>query len=458
MMKHFDQQRLRHRKSVRTLWPKSGLAAAALAACSMGHAIDFGPNGMFSLTGFAEATLGRVSNSCIGCQVVSNTEGKQKSWADAIISGHDYSTMSTTFWQVQPYLGVKHKFANGWELSGLLSQRWIDYTTGGQYTQVRYGGKVDVPNYWYQKNIAVSHEDYGSLRAGAMTTRAWSVADYPYGTNLALSSAWSATGAGYGMLTNAYRYTSRPLDVAQGDLVIEATYDFGDTKFQIHKPSFLELYTQYHRGDLVIDAMYQDAKNGGGGAWGKAPFAGLVQNASDDSAYLSGNHQSIAMLMARYQLNSQLEVSGGVRRNRWSGANALQLASGQWSNMFNVDWNTSSATIGSPGYGASSFDYLLGTRYRREKFIYLAGLVYYSTAKTDNPSNRGQHNSAVVTTAGVQYQQTNDLKYYLTLGRTHYTQRGLSPMSMPGNADGNGIDARVSRDGNWINVGAILSF
>ena len=44
-------------------------------------------------------------------------------------------------------------------MSGLLSQRWRD-------------GSVDVEGFWYDKNLALSHEDYGSVRIGAMTTHA----------------------------------------------------------------------------------------------------------------------------------------------------------------------------------------------------------------------------------------------------------------------------------------------
>ncbi|MBV5333202.1 hypothetical protein JZU54_06620, partial [bacterium] len=115
----------------------------------------------------------------------------------------------------------------------LLSQRWRQGTVNGVVdgTETRYGGTVDVPDYWYEKNIALSQEDWGSVRIGSMTTRSWSVADYPYGTNVGLASAWSSSGAGYGMLANAVRVGSPILDVAGGDLFLEASYDMGNTNF-----------------------------------------------------------------------------------------------------------------------------------------------------------------------------------------------------------------------------------
>ena len=49
-----------------------------------------------------------------------------------------------------------------------------------------------------------------------MTTRTWSLADYPYGSNVGLSDVWGSAGAGYGLLTKAIRYTARALDVLEG--------------------------------------------------------------------------------------------------------------------------------------------------------------------------------------------------------------------------------------------------
>ena len=39
------------------------------------------------------------------------------------------------------------------------------------------------------------------------------MADYPYGTNIGMADVWGASGAGYGLLTGALRYTSRLFDV-----------------------------------------------------------------------------------------------------------------------------------------------------------------------------------------------------------------------------------------------------
>ncbi len=425
------------------------LAAASLATTS--HAIDFGPDGMFSLNGFGEVTMSLNSNYCADCQWVAGQE-KDKNWSDPVIPGREYKTRGVTFSQFQPYLGAKIDLGKGYKLSGLVSQRWRD-------------GMVDVPQagsvwngFWYDKNIAISHEDYGSVRAGHMTTRAWSVSDYPYGTNVGLSGPWSASGAGYGMLTSAVRYTSRILDVAEGDLVLEATYDMGNTEFKINKPRFLEFYAQFHRGDLVVDAMLQDARNGTPSAWTHGPFTGLTPFPMDDSL-LSESSQGIAMVMGRYQYNSQIEISAGLRRNWWSGANAVFTTNpSNWNNMFNVDWGGTLNGVTNPGYPASSIDVMLGGRYRVGKWVTSLGLIQLGTARTDNPSERGQGNSALVGALGLQYDYGNGLKFNIQTGAVHYARLGLSPMSLASNASINDADSRITQDSNWVTVGFVYGF
>ncbi|MDE2417841.1 MAG: hypothetical protein KGN32_08555 [Burkholderiales bacterium] len=451
-------------KQTNPVWPaRAGLAAALLLASASSHAIEFGPDGMFSLTGFAEATVGLQGNYCLKCQVADSGVSKQIKAADAIIPGKSYKTVDTTFWQVQPYLGAKYNLGGGYELSGLLSQRWRDATVDGAAVETRYGGTVDVPDYWYDKSIALRHEDYGSVRIGSMTTRAWSVADYPYGTNVGVSEAWASSGAGYGMLANAIRVNTRNFDVADGDLFLELTYDQGNTKFTRLKPAFYELYAQYHKGDLVVDAMYQDATNGGAGAWGHAPFSGVTPYSLDDSFVATNgnqfgsNKQSIAMIMARYQYNAQIEISGGIRRNYWNGADVVFNPATKWTTAFNVDYTNPFATS-NPGYSAVSADVMLGLRYRMDKWTFSTGMVYLGTADTKNPSDRGQNNSAVINTFGAKYNYAKGLQLEGTVGMVHYAKQGLSPMSMPGNASFSNVDSRIATDGNWLTVGLVYSF
>ena len=433
------------RKPNRLAW-RAGLAVAGLCASAACQAIDFGP---FSLTGFAKAEITQVSSYCPDCQLEAG-ENKQRFWADELVQGKTYGSGSTHVTLLQPFLGAKFDLGRGFKLSGLLSQRWRD-------------GKEDFKGFLYEANIALSHEDYGSLRAGAMTTRAWSMADYPYGTNVGVADAWASSGAGYGLLTRAVRYTSRVLDVADGDLVLEATYDMGKPGWHKNKPRFWEVWAQFHRGDLVVDAMWQTTRNGTPSAFGHGPFTGLTPFPADDEK-LGSSGQSIAMVMARYQVDSKLEVSGGLRGNRWSGAYAAITTSGtagsfdQWNNMFNVDWSKDLGGGVYRGYPATSVDLMLGLRYRMGQWTASTGLVYLGAADTSNPSDRGQGNSATINTLGLNYDFQNGLQVYGLAGIVNYAKKGLSPISMPGNSAFTNVDSRLTTHGNWFGAGAVYVF
>lgn len=425
---------------------QSGLITAALLAAAPGFAIDFGPDGMFTLTGFAKVESSLGSNHCDNCARFPS-EDRQRIWADELVPGREYKTTGSTVTLFQPWLAAKQSLGNGYTVTGLLSQRWRD-------------GMLDMAfddNIWYEKNIALSHEDYGRIALGSMTSRGWAVADYPYGTNIGLSQEWGSSGAGYGMLGNAVRVTTRPLDVLDGDLVLEVTYDQGNTNFKINKPLFVELFAQYHQGDFVMDLVYQDSRNGKPSAWGHGPFSGLTDSAAYDAA-LSSSDQSIAMAMARYQLTSQIEVSGGIRGNRWSGARAIQLTygdAGLWNSMFNVNWN---ADPSFPGYSATSTDLMAGVRYRTGPWTASTGLVYLGKASTSNPMERGQSNDATVGTVGLNYDYGQGIQLYAFAGLVHFGRLGLAPLSIPGNNAFWNVDSRVTQDGNWFGLGAVYTF
>ena len=441
-MTHLSLPFLAH-KSIR--FQSIALALMLLTSASS-QAIDFGPEGMFSLTGFAKAEVQRGSNHCNDCQVFP-LENKQRIWADDLVVGKPYGTSNTNVNLFHPWFGMKYDLGQGYKFNALVSQRWRD-------------GKEDIPGFWYEKNAAISHDDYGSVRVGAMTTRAWSIADYPYGTNIGVADVWGSSGAGYGLLTKAVRYTSRIMDVAQGDLVLEASYDQGNRDFKIHKPQFLELYAQYHKGDLVVDAMFQDGRNGNPQAWSHGPFTSLTPNTADD-ANLGGSGQSIAMVMGRYQLDSRIELSGGLRVNRWSGAYAVITVPGaqaQWNNMFNVDWNGQLNGVQNPGYAARSTDAMLGARYKMGQWTAHTGVAYLGKASTKNPSERGQSNAALINTLGLGYDTGRGLQVYGFIGVVNFARLGLAPISMPGNSAFTNVDSRVTRSGNWVGLGAVYVF
>ncbi len=427
------------------------IVASGFALSSAAQAIDFGP---FSLTGFAKGELTRVSSYCKdnSCQR-DPAASKDFPWGDELVQGKTYGAGTTHVTLVQPYLGFKYDLPQGFKVNALASQRWRD-------------GKEDFKGFWYEKNIGISHEDYGSVRIGAMPTRAWGFADYPYGTDVNLADAWGSSGAGYGLLTRAIRLTSRTLDVAEGDVVVEMTYDPGVKGWQRNQPRFYELWLHYGHGDLVVDAMYQDTKNGTPSAFGHGVFTGPFYDPVVDSK-IGGNSQSIAMVMARYKVNAKIEVLGGLRGNRWSGAYATYLYSAStnplgnydlWSNNFNADWSHDLGGGVYKGYPATSLDIMLGARYRVDKWVASVGMAHLGAAATQNPSDRGASNSATLYTAGLKYEYGSGVAFYGYAGGVNYAHRGLSPLSMPSNSAFTNVDSRLKKQGNWAGLGAVYTF
>jgi len=423
------------------------LSVCAWAFAPWAHAIEVGP---FTISGFAKAEVVSGGNQCENCQRFPD-EGRHRVWADEMVPGAAYGTKTKSVTLFQPWIAYNQDVGRGLKVHGLLSQRWRD-------------GKVDVPGAVYERNVAVSHEEFGRLSIGAMTSRAWSVADYPYGSDIGVADAWASSGAGYGLMTQAIRYTSRTFDALGGDLVVEVSHDRGNNDFKINKARLTEVWLQYRRGDWSVDGMLQNSRNGTPSAWGHGPFTGLTANGADDSK-LGGSGQAMAMVMARYDINSAWQVSAGLRKNRWSGAYAVITDEGNpgegdemWNHMFNVDWNGTLRGAPNPGYAATTTDMSLGVRHRRGDWTYSAGYVHMSKAKTDNPSDRGKHNSMDLVALGVSKNMQNGWQVYGLAGMVAYQQKGQAPLSMPAHNAFSGVDSRIAKTGRWIGVGTTYTF
>lgn len=430
-------------------------AAGAALASTPAAALEFGP---FSLTGFAKLEVSRTTNVCKDCQRELG-EARQRIWADDIVLGKPFGTRDSDVTLFQPYLGFNQDVGRGWEVFGLLSQRWRD-------------GKVDLDGWLYERNVGVAHEDWGRLTVGAMTTRGWSVPDFPYsfkaisadfwGGGSGSTPAWSDAGAGYGLLSRAVRYMTRPVEMFGGDVLFEATYDIGKSGWKRNKPEFIELYAKYIGKELLVDVIVQSAKNGEPVAWGKAPFGGLTPFPADDEL-LGGSSQGMAMVMVRKVIDGRWELSGGLRHNRWSGAYGVQVTPGplgRWNSMFNVNWGGFDANgVPNPGYAARSTDFMLGTRYRfNEKVTAGVGLTRLGKASTDNPRERGQSNTLTVTTASLGYNINPNLQISASASLYEFGQRGLAPLSIPAHDAFTNIDSRVARRGNSFGFSANFTF
>jgi predicted porin len=431
----------------RTRSPRAaqGLAALAVGVSLCGAAqaqkLEAGP---FSLTGFAKVEIGSGSNICDECQLRKG-EDRHRVWADDIAPGKNYGREFTHGWQFQPYLNANFDLGRGFKLTGTLSQRYRD-------------GSADFPGIWFDRSVTLKHEDYGAVQVGGFVLRTWGFADFPYGNDIGMSPMFSDSGAGYGIATNAIRYTSRTLDIASGDVVLELTWDRGETDFRIHKPRLLEFWAIYGSGDLRMDLMIQDSRNGRPSSFTKGPFTSLTSNATEDPL-LGESSQSVILLLGKYRLDPKYEASGGIRFNRWSGAYAVNTGGDLWNAMWNVDWGGFDANgVPNPGYAARSTDLMFGVRRFDGPWTSHVGVAHLGKASTDNPSERGQSNSAWFGSIGTSYDLRNGLRLYGSLNAVSYARKGLAPLSMPAHDAFSNIDSRVTDKGNWVTLGAVYNF
>ena len=447
MQQEFSRPRVT--SSHRAGQPRRLLLSALIAVGAGGpagvHAFELGP---FSLTGFAKVNVGRVSNGCQDCQR-DPAAGRHFIWADDIVYGKKYGGLNTHSVQIQPTLGVKFDLPQGFTLSGAYSQRYRD-------------GKADLPGVVYERSATLKHEYYGTVQIGNFLARGWNRPDYPYASDLG-QTAFSDSGSAYGILTHALRYTSRELFVADGNLVLEATYDQGDTQFKRNKPQLFEFWALWASGPLVVEAIAQSARNGPPAAFAKAPFTGLTPFPERDDTQLNGSGQSMFMLLGKYQIGTAYEVSGGVRFNRWSGSYAVPLTQGalaQWNNPFNVNWGGFDANgVPNPGYSARSTDLMLGLRkYINSKLVGYTGLTYLGKASTSNPSDRGQNNTALFASVGARYAMDNGLSISGSLNAVAYGRKGQAPLSMPAHDAFSKVDSRIANRGNWVSIEANYRF
>ncbi len=421
------------------------LLALGLGTAPAARAFELGP---FSLTGFVKVGVSHASNGCKDCQREPDA-GRHFIWADDVAFGRKFGGLSSHSVQIQPTLALKFDLPQGFKLTGAISQRYRD-------------GRADLPGVIYERSLTLAHEYYGTVQVGNFVSRSWNRADFPYASDLGLT-AFSDSGAAYGILTHAVRYTSRELYVAEGNLVLEATYDMGDRGFERNRPELFELWALWGRGPLVIEAAAQSARNGAATAFAKAAFNGLTPFPKRDDSQLNGNSQGMFLLLAKYQIGTAYEVSGGIRFNRWSGAYAVPLTTGplaQWNNPFNVDWNAVDANgVANPGYAAKSTDVMLGLRkYVNPRLVGYAGLAYLGKASTDNPSERGQSNAALFASLGARYDVGQGLSVSGAFNAVAYKHKGLAPLSMPAHNAFSNIDSRIAKRGNWLSLEANYRF
>jgi hypothetical protein len=209
----------------------------------------------------------------------------------------------------------------------------------------------------------------------------------------------------------------------------------------------------------------QSARNGAPAAFAKAAFTGLTPFPDRDDQQLGGSSQGMFMLLGKYQIGTAYEVSGGLRVNRWSGAYAVQLTPGCASAVEQpfqrrLGRLRCQRRAPTPVMRRSSTDVMLGLRkYINPKLVGYAALTYLGKASTDNPSERGQSNSALFVSLGARY-AVDQRPQRVGVGErmVSYGHKGLAPLSMPAHDAFSNVDSRVAKRGNWVSVEANYQF
>ncbi|MBW4046703.1 MAG: hypothetical protein HIU89_01880 [Proteobacteria bacterium] len=437
------------------------------AVTCLASASAFGAQiGLINLSGFAKDEVSVANNvappatNCFG-----DTRGVLGTAFPGCGAPTTTGTVSTPTPMIQVTASTQHEFDSGWTVDGRLTKR------------IRNGSNDIVGQYWFDKNIGVSYPTFGTIRVGTQLARAWSRQDafsYPIG----LSSPWSESGAGFGLFPQSIRYTTPQINFSLGKLTLEATYATEtayDTYFNKNPPvpvdtptpQMLELFAQFSNQKNLIELTLELSHGGAQSSWGKSPFVGAPGDpqtlpGTTTGRYSSIPRQSVAILEGDHWFNPQWMLTWGVRHSYWSGAALTCDYAVQYSGcVYNAGFNYSGLSGINPGYAANVNDFLLGISHYHGLWTYTAGMVYLGKAKTDNPTEWGQSNSAIFTNLGI-YRKVpelyRNLSIYGGLGYVHFGRLGPAPLSMPSNTAFAGIDPRTTRSGESVTLGVLVTF
>lgn len=357
--------------------------------------------------------------------------------------------------------GLSHEFDSAWKLDSKITTRSRD-------------GAPDIYGYTVvEKNVAASHPVYGELRAGTMLTRSWSRSDsftYPIG----MSSAWSETGAGFGVIKEGVRYTAAPIEIRGSKLVLEGTFGTNSINYAHNsstvsynerppRPKLGEFFAQYANEVNLIELVVQTSRGGLQSSFAKGAFVGDVGNADNLNTY-SAPHENVVILQGDHYFNPSLKLTLGAKRSYWSGTNLqcdyVKSVGCYFSNQgFNYDStvNTSSAV----SHSAKEYDFMAGLSYFQGPWTYTAGLVRLNKAYTKTPTEWGQSNNATDLHLGV-YRKvpeiSQNLQVYGGLGYVRFGSHNPAPTSMANETAVWGVDPRNQTASVSATLGAVFKF
>ena len=193
-------------------------------------------------------------------------------------------------------LGYSHETEGAVTFEARASYRWRSTADLGEWfsaSDVSYrSGKGLANRDWFEKFIGVSRPDLGFVRYGTQLSRTWARSDsfsYPIG----LANQWAGTGAGFSVMPEALRLTSKPFEDGIGKLTFEVSlgrdrlntdivqqnrltqsniaYQPGATE-----PRLVELFLQYSRERHLIEFTLQNVTGARQSSFGKAPLVGIA--------------------------------------------------------------------------------------------------------------------------------------------------------------------------------------
>ncbi len=436
------------------------LALARLAAAE--QVMDIGDLAQASVAGFYEEEHAVRDNRSQGLNHCTFTPDPRGVLGTSVNGGPYCTPGPTSTTAGEPlHLGaisgkLAHEFDSAWKIDGLVTWRVRD-------------GAADIYGHdLIDRSLDLSHPVYGQMRVGTMTSRAWSRSDdltYPLG----ITSAWSESGAGYGVLPQALRYTSRQFELPNGSkLVLELTGDSERIVFahnaqletyNEHPPRARlgELFVQYANETDLIEFTFQDSLGGTQNSFPKGAFTGDVGNADNNPLYKKPR-ENVAILQGEHYFTPAWKATWGVKRNYWSGE------------VFQCDFVAGTGCYfpsgfdnGTDGIGHSATEYNLmgGLTWYQGLYSYSLGAVHMGKSYVRSPTEYGQSNTANFWSLGINRQVpelARNVRVYGQLNYLRYGYYGPAPLAMPAELAVFGVDPRDHSTAVGMTVGANISF
>ena len=380
--------------------------------------------------------------------------------------------------------GVSHETDGAVTLEARTSYRWRSTGTPSNWFKTpdlayRDGSGLRGVDF-FEKYVGIGRPDLGTLRYGTQLSRSWARSDsfsYPIG----LSGQWADSGAGFGLMPEALRLTSRAFEDGQGKLTAEITLGRNAIKkldsVNPHnplptEPQLVELFMQYSRDKHLIEFTLQSTDGARQSSFGKSALLGWIGDpqtvtvAGIPRPRQAGKpSQSVAMLQGNHWPNPHNMLTYGVRHNQWSGSagncyyGPVQEPDKPPTNdcRFDIDagFNYGNAALNYAGYRAASTDAMVGWSHYRGLFTYTGALMYFGRGSSENPIEWGQSNSALSANLGV-YRKLPEVhkgaSVYAGVGFSRVSRLGPAPLSAPNNLF-LGFNSLYDRSGGSVTVG-----